>query len=85
MKLTGLFKQEPPFTDTRRKLRSAIAAGKTTEDADADTALRLILDSLDLVEFAMAIEERDLLRELARVGPIVVVIQDRDVFAAGMR
>jgi hypothetical protein len=59
MKLTGLFKQEPPFTDTRRKLRSAIAAGKTTEDADADTALRLILDSPDLVEFAMAIEERE--------------------------
>lgn len=58
MKLTGLFKQEPPFTDIRRKLRSAIAAGKTSEDTDAATALRLILDSLDAVELAMAIEER---------------------------
>jgi hypothetical protein len=58
MKLTGLFKQEPPFTDIRRKLRSAIATGKTSEDADAATALRLILDSLDVVELDMAIEER---------------------------
>jgi hypothetical protein len=58
MKWAKLFKQGPPYAETRQKLRSAIKAGNISEDADAATALRPILDSLDVVELALAMEER---------------------------
>jgi hypothetical protein len=81
MKLVELFKQEPPFADTRRKLRAAIEAGKTTEESEAIAALQLIFasDSLDIVDFVMALEEqgaenflpgrtvRDLIRHMDRL------------------
>ena len=59
MKLVELVKPEAPFTEVRRKLRAAIAAGKITEDTETSEALKLILtDSLDFVEFAMLWEEQ---------------------------
>jgi hypothetical protein len=57
MKLAAIFKEGPPFADTRRKLRAAIETDKITEDANAATGLSHILDSLDMVESVMAIEE----------------------------
>ena len=60
MKLAEISKQEPPFAGARRKLRAAIEAGKITEETDASAALQLIFasDSLNLVEFVMALGEQ---------------------------
>jgi hypothetical protein len=58
MKLAKLFKPETPFAEYRQKLRAAIEAGKISENTDASDALRIVLDSLDVVELVMVLEEQ---------------------------
>jgi hypothetical protein len=57
MKLAELFKQRPPYSDARRKLRAAIDAGKVAEDANAFAALELISDSPERDELVLALME----------------------------
>ena len=58
MKLAEVFKQRALFSEIRRKLTAAIEAGKITKQTDASAALRVVLDSLDVVELVMVLEEQ---------------------------
>jgi acyl carrier protein len=80
MKVAELFRQEPPFSEARRKLRAAIEAGKIAEDADAYAALDLVLDSLDKVELVMGLEEReaDKFLRLRTVGNLLSLLDGLD-------
>jgi|SRR5208283_3199778 len=47
MKWPKLFKQGPPYAETRQKLCAAIESGKITEETDVATAVRLVFGPRD--------------------------------------
>lgn len=62
MKWAKLFKEGPPYAETRQKLSAAIEAGKITEETEVPTALRMVFgppdhhDSHNTLAIMMAIK-----------------------------
>ena len=58
MKLKELPKREPPYSDIRREISTAMEAGKISEETDVPTALRQVGDPHYALVLTMIIKKR---------------------------